>query len=96
MASSFVKAYKPNRKGIIGIMKSAGVQGIVGEKAAQVAARASGMANDMGSFYAYARYGSRVTIGGISAHGIAYTANRHAMLSESYYALLQWALGGGW
>lgn len=97
MASgAFVRQYRPNRKGIIAIMKGGGVQGIVGEKAAEVAERANGMSSDFGTFYGYARYGSRVTIGGISAHGIAYTANKNAMLAESYNATLQWALGGGW
>ena len=55
-------------------------------KAEKVRDRASSM-------YGGRRYGARVTVGKKRAHGVVYTADRHAMRSNVLHNTLQKALG---
>ena len=78
--------YKPNAAGIRALMKSAPIEGLVGQYAADVAARATSIGDGI--------YGSRTRIGRVSAHGYAYTGNFAAMLDNAKNDTLDAALGG--
>lgn len=76
--------FKPNRAGIIAVMKSSGVENAVGAAASRVASTATATGHGY--------FGSRTKIQSVSAHGYAYTGDLHAMRAEAKYGILNRSL----
>lgn len=78
--------FVPNRQGMMRVLKSGEVAGIVGDTAARIAANATMMADEKPRGYygkQSPKYGSRTKIQRTAAHGYAYTGNYAAMYDNA-------------
>lgn len=79
--------YKPNKAGIVGMMKSSGMADIVGTEAHLIAHAANMLAQSDGAYF-----GSRVKVQRTAAKGYAYTGNFAAMRDNAYRDTLHRAI----
>ena len=73
--ASFIHGYKPKPGGVRKIMRSKGVQGVVGDAAEELAAAATS--------HSGAVYGSRVRLQTAAAKGYVYTGNYADMRDQA-------------
>ena len=81
--------YKPNKAGIVGVMKSKGMESIVGDEARLIAAAANMLARDKDH---KAHFGSRTKEQRYAVKGYAYTGNIQAMYDNARHDTLHRAI----